>query len=121
MKRKDRIKLIDEMFPEALKDTVFDRGIKPCLAEIATAVCDNLPAGEEDEFAATVVITSLQLELGQAKLVIQKLRKDVDFALAIIAENCDCGECDPCSKQPLLERHLTESAIQIARYNLSKP
>lgn len=121
MKRVDRIKLIDEMFPEALKDTAFDREVKPCLSEIAVEACDNLTAAEEEEFAATVVITSLQLELGRAGAVIEKLTRDVNFVLAIIAENCDCGECNPCSKRPLLERHLDEAAMQIARCDLAKP
>jgi len=131
MKRTDRIKLVDEMFPEALADTVLDGEEKRSLGEIAVEACDNLSAGEEEEFAATVIITSLQLEIGRAAKVIQSLKRDAEKFLAVMASNCDCattklhgGEsevCPVCQQQPLIEKHVDEATVQIERCNLSKP
>lgn len=125
MNKKDR--LANEMYPKALRDT----GHRSCqpgatLADVVQQVCDDLSASEIEEFAATVIISELQMELQRAHKMLCRLKNDVSYAEDVFAETCDCSInehfegnlCEPCKKLKVFRRHLKEAKLQIDRCSL---
>jgi hypothetical protein len=131
MTKRDRNKLIADMYPQALRDIEYggyEAGEESSLNELAMEVCDGLSV-EMEEFAATVVITALQLEIKLARDMILKLKSDVAYAEEVFADTCDCANdpdrdgylCVPCKKLNLFRQHINSAKKQISRCNLIIP
>jgi hypothetical protein len=131
MRKAARKKLAKEMYPESLRDVslIQVKELDATLAEIAQQVCDDLPAGETEEFAATVIISELQMEMKRAHAMLRKLRADVSYAEEVFAETCDCATkpglggymCGPCKKLDVFHNHQKEAQVQIDRCSLCLP